>query len=58
MGKAYRCKSLDCLQTARYHTLGNLPEPVLTHRFCGSGVQTIHLQISPFLLNCQAKEIY
>ena len=35
MGKAYRYKSLDYLQTARYHTLGNLPEPVLTHRFCG-----------------------
>ena len=33
--KAYGYKSLECLQTALYHTLGNLPEPKLTHRFCG-----------------------
>ncbi|HJW85905.1 MAG TPA: transposase [Candidatus Brocadiaceae bacterium] len=37
MGKAYRYKSLDCLRTAMYHALGNLPEPVLTNRFCGCG---------------------
>lgn len=35
MRKAYGYKSLECLQTALYHTLGNLPEPILTHRFCG-----------------------
>lgn len=35
MRKAYGYKSLECLQTALYHTLGNLPEPKLTHRFCG-----------------------
>ena len=35
MRKAYGYKSLKCLQTALYHTLGNLPEPILTHRFCG-----------------------
>ncbi len=35
MRKAYGFKSLGCLQTALYHTLGNLPEPKLTHRFCG-----------------------
>ena len=34
MRKAYGFKSLGCLQTALYHTLGNFPEPKLTHRFC------------------------
>lgn len=35
MRKAYGFKSLDSLQVALYHTLGNLPEPSEgTHRFC------------------------
>ena len=37
MGKAYSYKSLDGLRTDMYRTLGNLPEPVLTNRFCGCG---------------------
>lgn len=32
--KAYGFKSLNCLQTALYHQLGNLTEPPWTHRFC------------------------
>ena len=32
--KAYGFRSYHCLQIALYHTLGDLPEPVVTHRFC------------------------
>lgn len=34
MRKAYGFKSTKCLQVALYHTLGELPEPVVIHRFC------------------------
>ena len=34
MRKAYGYKSTKCLQVALYHTLGNLPEPCVIHRFC------------------------
>lgn len=34
MRKAYGFRSLDHLQIALYHTLGDLPEPETTHRFC------------------------
>jgi transposase len=34
MRKAYGFKSTKCLQVALYHTLGNLPEPCVIHRFC------------------------
>lgn len=33
--KAYGYKSFEVVKIALYHTLGNLPEPVATHRFCG-----------------------
>jgi transposase len=33
--KAYGYKSFDVAKVALYHTLGNLPEPKTTHRFCG-----------------------
>lgn len=33
MRKAYGFKTLKCLEIALYHTLGKLPEPVVTHRF-------------------------
>lgn len=32
--KAYGFKSTECLKTAMYHTLGDLPEPKCGHRFC------------------------
>ena len=32
--KAYGFKTLDCLQIALYHQLGELEEPPSTHRFC------------------------
>lgn len=32
--KAYGYRSLKVLETALYHTLGKLPEPPETHRFC------------------------
>jgi transposase len=32
--KAYGFKSLECLQIALYHTLGDLPEPLCHLRFC------------------------
>lgn len=32
--KAYGFKSIKCLQVALYHALGELPEPVVIHRFC------------------------
>ena len=32
---AYGFKSLEVVKLALYHTLGNLPEPDATHRFCG-----------------------
>jgi transposase len=33
--KAYGFKSFDVIKLALYHTLGKLPEPAVTHRFCG-----------------------
>ena len=33
--KAYGFKSFDVIKLALYHTLGDLPEPEVTHRFCG-----------------------
>jgi transposase len=33
--KAYGYKSYDVVKIALYHTLGDLPEPKRTHRFCG-----------------------
>jgi len=33
--KAYGYKSLEVIKIALYHTLGNLPEPKTTHKFCG-----------------------
>jgi transposase len=32
--KAYGYKSFDVIKIALYHTLGNLPEPEFTHKFC------------------------
>ena len=32
--KAYGFKSFDAIKLALYHTLGKLPEPVFTHKFC------------------------
>lgn len=34
MRKAYGFRSTENLQIALYHTLGNLPEPETTHKFC------------------------
>ncbi len=34
MRKAYGFRNVKTLQTALYHTLGNLPEPKTVHRFC------------------------
>jgi transposase len=34
MRKAYGYRSFELLQTSLYHTLGDLPEPKFTHRFC------------------------
>lgn len=33
--KAYGFKSFEVVKLALYHTLGKLPEPVATHKFCG-----------------------
>lgn len=33
--RAYGFRSYDLLELALYQTLGNLPEPEVTHRFCG-----------------------
>jgi transposase len=32
--RAYGFRGYRCLETALYHTLGNLPEPPMTHRYC------------------------
>jgi hypothetical protein len=32
--KAYGFRGYKCLETALYQTLGKLPEPDFTHRFC------------------------
>ena len=32
--KSYGFKSYDVLKIALFHTMGNLPEPEMTHRFC------------------------
>ena len=32
--KAYGFRSYQCVEIALYHTLGQLPEPEVTHRFC------------------------
>jgi len=32
--KAYGYRELKVAEIAIYHALGNLPEPILTHRFC------------------------
>jgi transposase len=34
MRKAYGFKTLKCLEIALYHTLGELPGPEYSHRFC------------------------
>lgn len=34
MRKAYGYRNVETLQVALYHTLGNLPEPKIGHRFC------------------------
>jgi transposase len=33
--KAYGFKSFEVIKLALYHTLGNLPEPKVAHKFCG-----------------------
>ena len=33
--KAYGFKSIEVIKLALYHALGKLPEPKVTHRFCG-----------------------
>jgi hypothetical protein len=33
--KGYGFKNFEVIKLALYHTLGDLPEPVVTHRFCG-----------------------
>lgn len=33
--KAYGFKSYEVIKIALFHTLGELPEPEATHRFCG-----------------------
>ena len=33
--KAYGFKSFEVIKLALYHTLGKLPEPKVTHKFCG-----------------------
>jgi transposase len=33
--KAYGYKSYEVVKIALYHTLGDLPEPKGTHKFCG-----------------------
>jgi len=33
--KAYGFKSFEVIKLALYHTLGKLPEPEVTHKFCG-----------------------
>jgi len=35
MRKSYGFKSYKTIEIALYHSLGNLPEPPVTHRFCG-----------------------
>ena len=32
--KAFGYRTCEALEVALYHTLGDLPEPELTHRFC------------------------
>lgn len=32
--KAYRFRSHKAFELVFFHTLGNLPEPEITHRFC------------------------
>ena len=34
MRKAYGFRTYNAMEVALYHTLGNLPEPKITHRFC------------------------
>lgn len=34
LAKAYGHRSFDVMQTALYHSLADLPEPPLAHRFC------------------------
>ena len=33
--RAYGFKSFEVIKLALYHTLGKLPEPEVTHKFCG-----------------------
>jgi len=32
--RAYGFRTYEALEVALYHTLGELPEPIFTHRFC------------------------
>ncbi|MDA0710473.1 MAG: ISL3 family transposase, partial [bacterium] len=34
MRKAYGFRTYKTMEVALYYTLGNLPEPKFTHRFC------------------------
>jgi len=34
IGKAFGFRTYQALELALYHTLGALPEPEVTHRFC------------------------
>ena len=36
--KAFGYRTCEALEIALYHPLGDLPEPKLTHRFCGRGI--------------------
>src|SRR5439155_12405410 len=35
--RSYGFRTYDAMEIALYHTLGRLPEPELTHRFCSRG---------------------
>jgi hypothetical protein len=42
--KAYGFKSFEVTKLELYHTLGDLTEPVVTHRFCGRTIKTFVIQ--------------
>jgi hypothetical protein len=45
--KAYGFRTFRALQISPYHALGHLPQPKVTHRFCG-GPQLSFVSVSQF----------
>ena len=44
--RAYGFRTFRAVEVALYHTLGALPEPETTHRFCGGGLNLMRVSVA------------